>query len=238
LNVCDTSVNRCIVFCDTNGDCPSGGVCNTNLHECSLSCNTAADCPLSTDKCKSNRCVPAPPGNVNDYSELKLVIKVPTNAKSFHFNFQFLSSEYPTFHCSDYNDTFLAELTSQAVNGGVQQNISFDQNNNVISVNNGFFDICTINDQGNVCDASINANNALAGTGFIPTQPGGSFQNNHDSAGAGATQLLTTTSPVQPGETMTIRYVLFDEGDDILDSEVVLDNFQWDVNPVSGPITQ
>ena len=56
-------------------------------------------------------------------------------------------------------------------------------------------------------------------------------------AGA-ATGWLTTTSPVAPGETITIRFIVFDEGDHILDSAVILDHFRWSLNPAgNGPTT-
>jgi hypothetical protein len=41
-----------------------------------------------------------------------------------------------------------------------------------------------------------------------------------------------------PGETITLRFVIFDEGDDILDSSVLIDNFQWSLNPSDGPGTE
>ena len=53
----------------------------------------------------------------------------------------------------------------------------------------------------------------------------------------GATGWLTTTTPVTPGETATLRFILFDEGDEILDSAVVIDNFQWQLMAAAGPET-
>jgi len=168
-----------------------------------------------------------PPATVYDLMELRLTIRVPWNATSFTYDFQFLSSEYPTYHCSLYNDSYLAELVSTAYTG----NISFDAGGNVISVNNGFFDICAADHMGNVCDTSINEANALAGTGYNVN--GGSF-----SSGSGATTRLVTTAPVTPGELITLRFIIFDEGDDILDSSVVLDNFLWGTEDLTVPITR
>jgi hypothetical protein len=154
---------------------------------------------------------------------------VPTNAKSFKYRFQFYSSEYPTWRCSAFDDTFLALLQSQAFTG----NISFDSLNHPMSINVGFFDVCftdNAHNPPNVC--TINPVAPLAGTGFDP-QNGG-----QESIGAGATTVLTTTAPVVPGETITLRFVIFDEGDDILDSNVVIDGFEWSLQPSSGPVTQ
>jgi hypothetical protein len=159
---------------------------------------------------------------------------VPANAKSFTYQFQFFSSEYPTYRCSAFNDTFQAILSSGAFSG----NISFDSAGNVISVNNGFFDIC-LNDNPNVNGGppnicTTNPTATLGATGFFaPNNNAGAL-----SIGAGATKLLTTTSPVVPGETITLRFMIYDEGDDILDSNVIIDNFKWSLDPAGPPSTQ
>src|SRR5262249_18468169 len=72
---------------------------------------------------------------VNDMTELKLTLKVPTNAKSFSFDFYFLSTEYPEWVCSPFNDKFLALLSSKGFNG----NISFDAKGQPVTINNAFF---------------------------------------------------------------------------------------------------
>jgi hypothetical protein len=85
------------------------------------------------------------PGTVCDPVEVSLTIRVPSNAQSFTYQFQFMSAEYPTWRCTQYDDTFLALLSSQAFTG----NISFDLDGDVVSVNNGFFDVC-IDDNPNI----------------------------------------------------------------------------------------
>jgi hypothetical protein len=144
---------------------------------------------------------------VNDYTEYRLTVRVPPNANGFSYRLQFLSAEYPVFHCDSFDDTFLALLSSSQFTG----NISFDALGKVISVNTGFFQICNVNDQGNVCLPGGTA--SIAGTGY---------QDN------GATQALVTTVPtVVPGELIELRFIIFDEGDHTLDSSVVLDAWQW-----------
>ena len=156
---------------------------------------------------------------VYDYTELRLTLKVPANALSFSFDFNFLSAEYPEWVCKAYNDRFLALLTSKAVSNGVESNISFDARNNPVTINNGFF---------TVLDAP-----SLVGTGYELFDP-----NVGGPAGA-ATGWLTTTSPVVPGETITLRFIVFDEGDHILDSAVLLDRFRWSLRPAqAGPSTE
>ena len=53
----------------------------------------------------------------------------------------------------------------------------------------------------------------------------------------GGTDWLTTTAPIEPGETITLDLTIFDVSDNILDSLVLLDGFQWSINP-SGVGTQ
>jgi Putative metal-binding motif len=162
-----------------------------------------------------------PPNTVFDYTEIQLKIKVPTNAFGFSYQFQFFSSEYPTFHCSAFNDSFVALLDSNAF---PNTNVSFDANGDVVSVNNGFFQVCTINDQGNNCLTNPDPQTIVDGTGFN--------LNNNDflasSIGAGATLPLVTTVPtVEPGEEITLRFIISDQGDGNLDSTVRIDNFVW-----------
>jgi hypothetical protein len=47
----------------------------------------------------------------------------------------------------------------------------------------------------------------------------------------GGTKWLLTTSPITPGEDMTIEFMTWDTGDHLYDSLTLLDDFQWDVNP-------
>jgi len=41
---------------------------------------------------------------------------------------------------------------------------------------------------------------------------------------------LQTTASINPGETFTIRFAIWDMGDEVLDSTVLVDNFRFDVN--------
>jgi len=114
-----------------------------------------------------------------------------------------MSTEFPEFFCTEFDDTFLAVLQSSGLNG----NISFDENENVISINTGFFDVCNP-----ILGAACNGDSDLAGTGY---------------QGRGGTGWLTTTAPIQGGEEFSLTFYLFDEGDPVLTSQVLLDNFKW-----------
>jgi hypothetical protein len=148
-----------------------------------------------------------------DAVNLRMTLRVPTNALSFAYQFRFFSAEFKGYTCSVYNDFFLALLTSKAAGIPADRNISFDAKNNPVSVNNGFFQVCKA--QG--CYACPSGTGALAGTGMEVNDTGG------------GTEWLQTKSPVVPGETMMLELMLFDVSDRALDSLVLLDAFDWSV---------
>ena len=195
--------------------------------------NTAPN-PLPNLKGVSN-CTnnPTPPTVVQDYTEIALEFVAPTNANSFSFDFQFFSGEYPEFVCSNYNDQFLVVVKSDKTYPN-DTNISFDAGMNPITVNSGFFTICTDHANPNVvtpmpCKMPPSTN---AGTGY--ETPGG---HTVDNIPGGSTGWLSTTAPIVPREHFTLRFIIFDEGDDILDSAALIDNFRWGTTTVMGPST-
>jgi hypothetical protein len=169
---------------------------------------------------------PCPQGSdTNDVIDVKLVLKAPAGATGFQFDFNFWSSEWPAYVCSEFNDGFIAYLTSK----GTTDNISFDAKKNPVSVNNGFFDRCTPNVQTG-CSGEIEATSQcpggpaeLAGTGFgmVNTYCSDS------SVSGGATGWLTSTAPIEGGETFTLEFMIWNTGDHALDSSVLLDRFRW-----------
>jgi hypothetical protein len=174
-------------------------------------------------------CGTSQPAQVNDYTEYVLKLKAPMNANSFSFNFMFLSAEYPEYVCTMFNDEFLV-LQESKNEFSTPTNIAFDMQKNPVTINNGFFTVCQ-NDpskpQTQHCTKPVSD---IAGTGYETTEFG-------STPIGGGTGWLTTTSPVTPGEEVTLHFIVFDEGDGILDSAAVIDNFQWGSAPVDGPVT-
>ncbi|HZF55142.1 MAG TPA: choice-of-anchor L domain-containing protein [Polyangiaceae bacterium] len=151
----------------------------------------------------------------NDSVNIRLSIRVPTNAKSFSYDFRFISYEYWTWSCSLYNDFYLALLTTGAAGIPADKNISFDSKNNPVSVNNGFFEVC----KPKGCYTCPMGTAQLNGTGM--------------GTEGGATSWLTTDAPVVPGETMVLQLMIFDVTDRMLDSNALLDNFRWNIAPAT-----
>jgi hypothetical protein len=176
---------------------------------------------------------------VNDMIDVKLVLKAPPDASGFQFDFDFFSSEWPDYVCSNFNDAFVAYLTSSSTTG----NISFDSKNNPVAVNIAFLDRCTpgapvgcLRSNGPNPDAPLYTSTCsagseeLLGTGYGDTFQSGCDPNvaNNIAATQGAsTGWLTTTAPIQPGEQFTLELMIWDAGDGLLDSSVLVDKFQW-----------
>jgi hypothetical protein len=186
-------------------------------------------------------------GNVNDMIDVKLVLKAPPDASGFKFDFDFYSSEWPNYVCSNFNDAFVAYLTSAELT----DNISFDSNHNPVAVNIDFFNRCTpgapvacLRSNGPNPDpplsvASCSAGpSELDGTGFGDTDQTQCDDGNVDATLGGATGWLETRASIQPGETFTLELMIWDAGDGLLDSTVLVDHFEWLGGPVSTGTTR
>jgi len=181
--------------------------------------------PGQNGACNSNSCAGLGPGqapsgfpqdvancqgqsNINDDIALEVQLRAPSNATGYKFNFNFYSFEYPEFVCTAWNDQFIA-LVNPPPMGSVNGNISFDSQQNPVSVNVAFFDVC----QG--CPLGTAE---LMGNGFDTWDD------------AGATSWLATSAPIAGGELFSIRFAIWDTGDQAWDSTALIDNFEWIAN--------
>ncbi|MFO0760723.1 MAG: hypothetical protein U0359_29865 [Byssovorax sp.] len=200
---------------------------------------------------------PDPQGGntAHDSVMLKVRVRVPTNAKSFNVSTFFYSSEYPEWVCSAFNDFFLTLLDSSFVPAAGQSPNPADKNLafydpppaggpvypvgvNLAFGNTGLFSQCKNGPTG--CGSGAVAGNTnscaattqLTGTGFDIANPGSQFPGdpgwcgNSNFAGGG-TGWLTTAGNVKPGETIELRFVIWDTGDGWYDSVSLIDNFTW-----------
>ncbi len=186
--------------------------------------------PLGFPK-ESPACPGVLTGATHDDIALEIELRPPPDAKSIAFDFNFYTWEWPVYVCSQYNDFFVALLEPFPIKQ-TDGNISFDSEGNPVSVNNGLVRVCTCN-SGPPCDAPpVNplksydcelGASQLTGTGF------------EDHA---ATGWLRTVSPLGSTDTITLRFGVYDSGDGLLDSLVVLDNFVWLGDPIDDPGTK
>lgn len=167
-------------------------------------------------------------------------IRVPTNAQSFSVMMYFFSAEYPEYVCTAFNDFFVTLVTSGGANPADGNIAIYDDGVNqwpvgvnILDAANGLFTQCS---NGAISQCGLGGNyagcvntNELAGTGFDTmgqTVSSCGYNGRH----GGGTGWLQMNGNVTPGEVMTIRFVIWDTSDQIFDSLVLLDDFQWSVD--------
>lgn len=162
-------------------------------------------------------------GDAFDAAALQVTLNTPSNATGFAFDFSFYTHEYPAFICTVFNDLFVSMLWPIPA-GQMDGNISFDSQGNLVSVNNAFLEACGCQN-GPPCMAG--GKTYTCGLGTDPLLDTGFGVTMFNPDGHAATGWLTTSSPVNGGEAIQIRFAILDSGDGILDSTVLADNFRW-----------
>lgn len=186
----------------------------------------------------------------NDSVMLVLRLRAPTNARAFQFNGYFLSSEYPEYVCTTFNDQLVALVDTPtgappgAVNpvdknlmtysyGGKQWPVGIN-----VAKGTGLFKACETQATNLSCwDTDVSTLSCqsgaaeLTGTGFDHHFGLGSCLN------GGGTGWLVTSGNVRPGEIVELRIALWDVGDHILDSLALLDGFKWLSHPAQPGTT-
>lgn len=200
--------------------------------------------------------LPNPPGcnapmvpAANDPIMLTLRVRVPTNAKSFAAKMYFFSAEYPEYVCSQYNDFFVALIDSKAAGNPADTNVAiFDDGQtkwpigvNLVKVAQGLFTQCQNGSVG--CKSGVPPTNyagctataQLKGTGFDLLDMDVCSPN--QTMVGGGTGWLTLRGNVSPGEVMELSLAIWDSGGFIFDSLVLLDAWEWSVDPAMPGVT-
>jgi len=178
-------------------------------------------------------------GEPHDDIALEVTMKAPPLAEGLAFDFIFYTREWPVYICTPFNDFFVALLSPRRADQ-LTDNISFDNMGNSISVNAAFLDVCNCPGAGDCIVPPANpsfvyeceeGDLSLQDTGF-ETDP--MFPNwSH-----GGTQWLTTSAPVEPDETVTLRFAAWDSADGLFDSSILIDNFRWLGDAEGPPVTE
>jgi hypothetical protein len=184
---------------------------------------------------------PTPGPAAFDPVNLKLTLRVPTNASSFAFDHSFFSAEYPEYACTGYNDIWAVLLDTQAPGIANNRDIVFDAQGTPGSVNLNFFDRCVAGQTGcagspqtgfNFCSGG---KAELAGTGYGDIEDPCSM--GVQTSVGGGTGWLTTEAPIKPGEVITVQFMVWDSSDGIYDSAAIFDYFRWQQGTVANPTT-
>lgn len=155
------------------------------------------------------------PGAPHDSAALNVTLKVPSTAQSFSFRFKFHTRDYPTLACTSFADWFVASVDPAPVGADpVHKNVVFDSMDGPATAHSAEFM--------RVCAACPAGDAELMGTGF---------------EGTGATSWMRTSVPVVPDATISILFAIWDSGDGVSDSTVLLDDFRWSSAPRNAPLT-
>lgn len=157
----------------------------------------------------------------HDPAALEIAVRVPSNAKSFLIDFNYFTFEFPEYVCTKYNDFFVM-LQFPAPKNAQSGNIAFDGEGNPVSVNNAYLRACSPQTAGGKQFDCPLGTGLLDKTGF------------EDRA---ATGWLVTQSPVTPRGVITLRFAVWDMGDSVLDSTVLLDNLRFVPDEVPQAVT-
>ncbi|MBM4374857.1 MAG: choice-of-anchor L domain-containing protein [Deltaproteobacteria bacterium] len=171
------------------------------------------------------------PSSAHDSVMLELVMRAPTNARAFSLNTYFMSQEFPDYVCSDFNDQFAVLIdtpkpTSPVPNPKDKNLLVFDDGNGLwpiginIASGTGLFNVCDLAAAKAAKPDVSNASCALGKAQLAGT----------NCATAGGTFWLTTKGNIVPGENVTLRIVIWDVGDNDLDSLALVDAFKWLLN--------
>ena len=146
--------------------------------------------------------------SANDVFYFQHKVKVPKGTYGYVVDFAYFSSEYPVFVNTSFNDMAILWSTSETYTG----NVTFITDNN--------------NNPRPLTVTALAQNNLIKYRGDKnPKDPqlnGTGFQDN------GGTGWATVKGPAQPEETLTLAWTVFDKADGVLDTALLVDNWQWD----------
>lgn len=188
---------------------------------------------------------------IQDVFEWRLELRAPEGAKGFRFKYVFMSEEYDDFIGTLFNDKLYVFLEGPETTGGARRQIAFTQCRNP----DDYYDfVCAAEEEGCVpgehyCYIAVNTalseccwydgcdtageNTDISGTGFECAVSSTSDNKDHGSS----TGWIETRWPIEGGEAFELVIHIHDTGDGVLDSEVVLDEFEFlDEEPDAGTV--
>ena len=190
--------------------------------------------------------------SVQDWAELTLTVKVPSNVQTVVFDFSFFSSEFNQWWSSAANDAFFVLVTSKGFQG---ENVAKDKNGLarhhqqrlLPALPRGARPGGAVAGQGGGARSRASASAAtpsqsifgtLAGTGYdgaaVSTNDTAMAVNGSEYIYGGGSGWLTAKFPVVPGETIVMRVIVADTFDGLKDSAVLFDAVRWEQTSETG----
>jgi Stigma-specific protein, Stig1/Putative metal-binding motif len=179
------------------------------------------------------------PQLARDSIMLVLRLRAPTNAAAFSFNSYFFSAEYPEYVCTQYNDQIISLVDTPAGKPTIPNPVD----KNLMTYNKGtqrwpiginiakgtsLFSVCETQTTSPSCwDNDVSSSSCSLGAAQLS---GTGFDKKGSCLIGGGSYWLTTAGNVIPGQLVEIRIAIWDVGDNIFDSLVLLDGFRWSAN--------
>jgi hypothetical protein len=159
----------------------------------------------------------ATPGEPHDGVALELKVRTPADAKSLSLVHQLFTSDYGDYVCSKFNDAFVVMMDPKPAD--TDGNIVVDGAGDLLGVNtSSLLRVCTPGTHNGLTFACPLGPASLVGTGFD---------------GKAATGWLRTTAPVTGGSVVTLRIAVWDSGDGLGDTTVLLDDLSFSPTPAT-----
>jgi len=159
----------------------------------------------------------APADAALDGVALQVVVRVPVNAHGVRFDFAFYAWDFPTFLCTQYNDYFTAILAPQPP--GLQDgNTCFDATGTTMGVNADILRACKPQTYNAVSYACPLGQAQLGGSGYDDAVNGYGVSSGW----------MRTQAPVEPGDTITLLFAVWDSTDGSYDSTTLVDNLVFE----------
>lgn len=164
--------------------------------------------PRTSSVCPASEPVPS---EAHDGVALVLKIRVPAAARSLSFTHQLFTADAGDSACSQYNDAFVVLMDPKPA--GTDGNIVFDALGDPVGINSAsLLRACTPGVHKGIDFACPLGTSSLVGTGFDDKS---------------ATGWLRTTVPVAGGTDITLRFAIWDSGDGLFDSTVLIDELAF-----------
>ena len=143
---------------------------------------------------------------------LSVVLKVPAGVRALAFEYAFFTREYPQWVCTTYVDQAVALITG--VTGlPALHNVMLDLSSKPLLSSPTTIRACSDTILPNGAYPCPLGTGPLTGSGF--------------ETYGGSGWLRTANLPVTAGDTVRIRFMVWDTGDHVLDTSVLIDGFRW-----------
>jgi hypothetical protein len=149
--------------------------------------------------------------SARDLLSFQFEVVVPGGTHGFSFDFVYFSAEFPEYVNTQYNDIFTVWSNSETYTGN----------------------LCFVNDQPCTVTALCNSDASCPDLAYCDefgcaNMGAPELDNTGWDVSGGSTGWYNAKASASPGELLQLTWAVFDMGDSIYDTGVILDNWRWD----------